>query len=128
MRYFLMLLSLLALAGCGGEQPYTDNSRDPAAYAKDVKHLVLESVEIAKKSSEPADQILTIVTELKQSGERPVGEHKATYDQLLEKANALLSACQSASNGKPANLTQSLEELAQIAQTLPGEVVINLGH
>jgi len=124
MRY-LVLLTLLMLAGCGGEQPYTDNSRDPASYAKDVKQLVLEHVEIAKKSSEPADQVLTIVTELKQTGERPSGEHKATYDQLLEKSNALLTACQSASNGKPANLTQALNEIAELAQSLPGEVVLN---
>ncbi len=124
MRY-LVLLTLLMLAGCGGEQPYTDNSRDPASYAKDVKQLVLEHVEIAKKSSEPADQVLTIVTELKQTGERPTGEHKATYDQLLEKSNALLTACQSASNGKPANLTQALNEIAELAQSLPGEVVLN---
>lgn len=127
MRYFV-LLALLLLVGCGGGQPYTDNSRDPASYAKDVKQLVLEHVEIAKKSSEPADQVLTIVTELKQTGERPVGEHKATYDQLLEKSNALLSACQSASNGKPSNLTQALNEIAQLAQSLPGEVVLKLDH
>lgn len=123
MRY-LLVIALLCLVGCNSEAPYTDNSRDAAAYALDVKRVVLEHVDTARKSAEPGDQVSTIVTELKQSKDRPVGEHAAVYAELLTKSEALLKECQAASNGKPATLAKGLDELAKIAQGLPGEVVL----
>lgn len=123
MRY-LLLIALLCLVGCHSEAPYTDNSRDSAAYAVDVKRVILEHVETARKSSEPGDQVLTIVTELRQSKDRPVGEQGPIYADLLAKAEALLNECNSAPNGKPASLSRSLDELVKTTQTLPGEVVL----
>jgi hypothetical protein len=60
-----LLISALALVvplmGCGqAELPYTDNSQDPVAYARDIKGLIASAVRQAKTSQEPIDHLAPV--------------------------------------------------------------------
>jgi hypothetical protein len=124
LRLLPFLLLTLAIPACGpSEAPYTDNSKDPDLYAQDVKQIAMDAIQRAKKSREPADQIQTLVSELEsqQSNSRPVGSHKAIYDELLGLAKEFVSAC-NASGGKPANMTARLDAMTKVAERLPGKV------
>ncbi len=124
LRLLPLLLLTLTVSACGpAEAPYTDNSRDADLYATDVKQIAMDAIQRAKKSREPADQIQTLVSEIEGQGanNRPVGSHKATYDELLKLAKEFISEC-NAAGGKPANLTVRLDVLMKIAERLPGQV------
>lgn len=123
MLYF-PLVFLAALVGCGGgsDLPYTDHSKDPEAYARNVKALVLGVAADAKTSREPADDLASIVTELEQK-DRPRGSYGPIYDELLTNARTLQEECARAS-GRPSGLDRRLDELAKIAQQLPGEATV----
>jgi hypothetical protein len=119
-----LFLASLLLPGCGkSERPFTDNSKDPDLYAQDVKQIVLDAVQRARGSREPADQLQTIVTEIESQpvNNRPVGSHKPVYDELLASAKALMADCQKA-GGRPADLSSRLDALKKIAEKLPGQV------
>lgn len=119
-----MILSLLGLlAGCGGELPYTDASRDPEAYAASVKKLVLGNIAAARTSKEPADQLAPIVAELENNPKRPKGGYAETYEQLLTSSRQLLEECQRM-DGRPKDLDSRLTKLAALADSLPGSVSI----
>jgi hypothetical protein len=124
MKRIAVCLLILFVAGCGrSSMPYTDHSRDATAYAKDVKELVIDHVQLAKKSREPADMLAPIVSELEQMRERPTGEHKSIYEELLETARQLLEACQQV-DGRPPGLEKQLDQLVAMVDRLPGEVNI----
>lgn len=122
MRLFLCL-SVLIFVGCGqsGQRPYTDHSRDPAAFALDVKQVVVNSVEDAKTSREPEDEISNIVDLLDDLSRQPTGDYRETYDQLLSLAREIHAACEAA-NGRPADLSARLNDLLALADQLPGTV------
>lgn len=101
--------------------PFTDHSRDAQAYATDVKTLVIDHVNLARRSKEPADQVRLIVNELEDFSNRPFGEFKEVYSQLLEESQSILSACE-AVDGRPNGLEKQLESLLAIAEKLPGTV------
>lgn len=122
-RLIFCLLVPLA-AGCAGEIPYTDNSADPESYAQDVKYLVLDRVEAAKKSREPADQISVILLELEGSPNRPKGSYGDIYAELLTEARQIVEECERA-NGRAPGLDAKLANLAKIAEKLPGTVDIS---
>ena len=123
-RLLVFLLASLVLPGCGsGERPFTDNSKDPDLYARDVKQIALDAVQTARRSREPADQIQTLVNELEgqETNNRPLGSYKPIYTELLTAAKQLLDECKKA-NGRPANLPARLDALKQTAEKLPGQV------
>lgn len=122
MRLFLCL-SVLIFVGCGqsGQRPYTDHSRDPAAFALDVKQVVVNSVEDAKTSREPEDEISNIVDLLDDLSRQPTGDYRETYDQLLSLAREIHAACEAA-NGRPSDLSARLDDLLALADQLPGTV------
>jgi hypothetical protein len=103
--------------------PYTDHSRDPQAYARDVKELVLLHAAEAKRSNEPGDDIRPVVDYLNSNGRRPTAEHQETYEALLAKAQDILEQCD-AVGGRPAALESALDELVRLAESLPGEVAV----
>lgn len=124
LRMMILLTAVMTCAGCGRtERPYTNHSQDPQAYALDVKTLVLDHVMIARKSREPADQVRLIVMELEDSPKRPVGEFNQTYAEMLTAAQSLLADCEQA-DGRPNGLEKRLDELAAMAESLPGSVNI----
>jgi hypothetical protein len=119
----ILCLSVLVLLGCGqsGQRPYTDHSRDPEAFALDVKQLVVNSVEDARTSREPEDEISNIVDLLDDLSRHPTGDYRETYDQLLSLAGDIRAACEAA-NGRPSDLATRLDELLALANQLPGTV------
>ncbi len=116
------LLALCVVAGCGPEElPYNDTSQDPEAYAQNVKLLVVRSVESARTSREPAEDIRPIIEELEQT-DRPHGSYAATYAEILNIARPLVEEMEKAGGNRPPGMDQKLNELMKIAGALPGEV------
>jgi hypothetical protein len=109
-----------ALAGCGpSEIPYTDNSQDPAAYARDIKAQINSAVRNARSSNEPVDHLEPLLLELKRS-DRPLGESRSVYEDLRARVEQLVADCKRQGRGAP-NLSGRLDELLKVAKTLPGE-------
>jgi nucleotide-binding universal stress UspA family protein len=118
-----MVLVLLANFGCGGGStvPFTDNSQDADKYALSVKQAVSDQVAGAMSSSEPADQISTLVTLLENPDNRPSGPHEAIYLEILDAAKDI-SIDLSATEGRPEGLEETLAKLKALADKLPGTV------
>lgn len=114
----MMLFTLLSLAGCGGETRI-DHSRDPDAFAKDVRELVATSVAEARLSSEPADAMFSLVDLLEGLDQHPTGSHRELYEQLQVLAVEIYEASEQA-GAPPAVLEQRLGQLWELAETLPG--------
>ena len=116
------LLLATTIIGCGaGELPYTDNSKDSAKFALDMKQMIIGSVEDIKKAAQPADSIRVIVQSLSELDACPTGDYLKTYQQLHALSSELLQRSES---GKPADLAAKLKEIVDLADTLPGEVKI----
>jgi hypothetical protein len=108
----------MLLSGCGpAEAPYTDNSQDPLAYARDIKAQVQSAVRQAKSASEPLDYLDPLLTELKQT-DRPLGDSRAIYDDLRNHLEQLVADCKKSGRATP-NLATRLDELLKLAQSLP---------
>lgn len=121
----LFLPILLLGVGCGGGEgrPFTDHSKDPEAYARNVKHAVMNSVAEARRSDEPCDSVQSIVDMLEDLERAPSGAYRDTYEQLRTLALETHQACE-ASSRPPADLRSRLDELTALAEKLPGEVTI----
>jgi hypothetical protein len=120
LAYPILPLLAVVCVGCGPKElPYTDNSQDPFAYARDVKGLVVSAARRAKASSEPVDFLAPALLELKRT-DRPVGEHRSIYEDLRNRLDQLVRDCEQA-GGKAPNLSARLDELIKLAQTLPGD-------
>lgn len=119
----ILCLSVVALMGCGsgGQRDYVDHSRDPEAFAENVKQVVVDSAARARTAEEPEDNISAIVDLLEDLSGRPTGSYRATYDQLLSLAREIVSECEAAGGRRPPNLNQRLEELVALADQLPGD-------
>ena len=110
----------LVLAGCGpAELPYTDNSQDSLAYARDVKAQVTSAARHARSSNEPVDYLAPVLLELKRT-DRPLGASSAVYGDLRARVEQLVADCERAGRGAP-NLSSRLDELIKVVNTLPGE-------
>jgi hypothetical protein len=110
------------LLGCGAtELPYTDNSRDSAAFAKSVKEVVLSAAEELKTAKQPADAVRTIVEMLSELDVCPTGDHLKSYQEMHAIASDLLAKCE---KGRPADMQNLLTQIAQLASALPGDVVV----
>lgn len=115
-------LCTVALVGCGGgERPFTDNSKDSAAFAKDVKQVILNAAEELKTSKQPGDTVRAIVQTLSDLDQCPTGEHLQTYKDMHAIASDLLTKSE---NGRPSDMNAKLAEITKLANTLPGEVTI----
>ncbi len=116
-----MLTGVVLLSGCGRmELPYTDNSRDPMAYAQDIKTLVASAARRAKRAQEPADYLGPVALELQRT-DRPVGDFRTTYNELRTRVDQLVRDCERA-GGRAPNLSGRCDELIKLAQSLPGEM------
>ncbi len=115
----LLLIVLLGLAGCGGEA-VIDHSRDPHAFAMDVKKLVATSVAEARLSSEPADAMFNLVEVLDELDHHPAGPHLDLYEELQELAVEIYEAAEETER-RPAELEQRLDQLWALAEPLPGD-------
>jgi hypothetical protein len=122
LRHFfgIAFAGAMLLLGCGrSELPYTDNSRDPLAYARDVKTLVVTAARQANGSKEPLDFLGPVLHELNRT-DRPVGEFRSVYDELRKRVEQLIRDCERA-GGRAPNLSGRLDEVIKLAQTLPGD-------
>ena len=120
----LLLVTVVgAIAGCGpAELPYTDNSKDSLSFAKDMKQMVLNTIEQVRNSPQPADSIRVIVQSLSELDACPTGDHLKTFEELHKMSSDLLSQCE---NGKPSDFQSKINAIAEVAKTLPGEVSID---
>ncbi len=117
-------LGLIActIVGCGhSELPFTDNSKDSAAFALSTKTLILNVAENVKKSREPGDVLGGIVSTLSALDVCPVGEHLKTYQEIHSLATALVAECQ---KGKPAGFDGKIKAIVDLAKSLPGEAKV----
>jgi hypothetical protein len=126
MYQLIIALLLLVTIGCGSGQSvsYTDNSKDPEAFALTVKQMTLDAIEDAKSARDPADKLRVIVSTFESrldSGLLPVGGYKDIYDELYQKANALFEACDQV-EGRTSDLNSRLEEIKLVADRLPGNI------
>lgn len=121
-KFFLAALLAAMIPGCGpAEEPFTDNSKDTAAFAQSVKQLILSSAERIKTSKQPGDDVRVIAQTLAELDIAPTGEHLATYQELHKLASVLADASET---GKPASFATQMDEIVKLANTLPGEVKI----
>lgn len=119
----MLLSSLLATAiGCSqaDTRPFRDDSRDPARYAERMKNIVLESVRAFPSDPDPQDIADGLVIELEQYPEQPVGDFEGTYAEMLRIATELQEHFRG--GGDSAAVQGLLEELSQLAETLPGDL------
>ncbi len=107
--------SALLLAGCS-RNPTNLATKDPAYYAQKVKGRVYELVQAVRANPKAAGpQGSLLLEELEGYQTQPVGDHEATYAQLLEKCRELVEAAK-----RNASVTQQLNEIKALADKLPG--------
>ena len=122
----LLALAWLALAagaaGCGGAPSGRDDSGDPLAYAEDVKHLVTQGLELAKRGPRElaVDRVHILRDAIAQYPQEPTKGHEATYQALLADLDELIALYRNAA--PPGQITAKLDETLARAQTLPGEM------
>ncbi len=121
---FALCATIVLLLGCGQGNgvPYTDHSRDPEAFALTIKQMVLDAVEDARRSPEPAESVDGIVAAFDgRLHSLPVGDYRPIYEELLSVASELYEEAERI-DGRPEDLDQRLDELAALAEQLPGDV------
>lgn len=121
-RSVIACFLLFGVVGCGGGSsvPYTDNSQDPEALARNIKELIVNSVADARTSKEPQDHLRNIVSAVSPGTNKPMGSYEGTYAQIRESAEQLMEACERA-NGPTSDLRVKLDELLKLADGLPGD-------
>ncbi|HUP78044.1 MAG TPA: hypothetical protein VM260_05720 [Pirellula sp.] len=126
-KLFLGLgLLLLSTQGCGpSELPFTDNSKDSAAFALDMKTLVLNTTTHLKNSKDQAATLNGVVSALSALNASPTGEHLKTYQEIHSLASALMAECE---KGQPTGLDAKLKAIADLAEKLPGDAKIEKGR
>ncbi len=111
-----------ATHGCGPrELPFTDNSKDSAAFALDIKTLALNTTAHIKSSKDPSAALGGLVSALSALDTSPAGTHLATLKEIHSLSSALMAEYE---KGKPANLDAKVKAIADVASKLPGEVII----
>ncbi len=122
-RVMTCLVLSAMIAGCGGQPPGTDDSGDPLAYAEEVKNMVLDGLQLAKKGPRElgVDRVHVLRDALSQFPERPVGEHRATYEALLNDLDQLISMYRESAQANQIN--SKIDETIARAETLPGQVI-----
>ncbi len=120
MYRWMLVAALCGLPGCGGES-LTDHSRDPEAFAVDVKELVATTVAEAQVSLEPVDALFSLVDLLDELDQQPAGSHRELYEQIQKMASEIHEMAEQV-DGRPADLEQRLDRLWALAEPLPGDV------
>ena len=120
-----LLLALLSTLGCSrarGEK-VQDDSRDPAAYACDVKTQVVELLGSAKRDPASAKTSLSLLVNfLDDYRSAPVGKHKQVYAELLNRSRELKQMYEQ--SAAPANVNAKIDEIVALAERLPGEIAV----
>ena len=120
--FFGMGLLLWSTIGCGpAELPFNDNSKDSAAFALDIKTLILNTTSHLKNSKDQAATLSGVVSALSSLESSPVGAHLTTYKEIQSLATALMAEYE---KGKPTGLDAKLKAIADLANKLPGDAKI----
>lgn len=116
------IIALMATGcSCRPERPYTDDSRDPEAYARRIKVMILRQLPLAKtEKEEPDSYTASVVGELENYKNNPVGSYGETYAKLLSQCQELHELLKQGGDRKPA--IAKIDEIMEIANQLPGEV------
>ncbi len=115
-------LLLCSTTGCGPrELPFTDNSKDSVAFALDMKTLALNTTTHLKNSKDQAAALSGLVSALSALDSSLTGPHLETYKEIHSLASALMAECE---KGKPAGLDAKVKAIADLANKLPGEAII----
>jgi hypothetical protein len=112
----------LLLAGCL-KGPAKLDTKDPDYYAQKIKRQVYELVQAAwqdPKAAGPQGSVL--LEELEGYKTQPVGDHEATYEQLLQKCRELVEAANR--RASQAQIRKTLGEMKALADKLPGTVIL----
>ena len=115
----LLLIAAFCLTGCpqAGSSPGPETPPDlDAEYAVETKAMVLDFASAYKKDAKAAQgELESLAEHFEGMDEWPVTKHKDIYRQLAQKVQRLA--------GDPSALTpQSVDELAKLAEQLPGDV------
>jgi hypothetical protein len=114
MRLVAMCLVSVAALGCGGPGPPPPETKDPAVYARTIKQAVNAFVTEAKSDLATAPKQAAILLEtLEVYKGQPVGDHEAIYAELTAR-------CRELANAKGADVQKKLNDMAALAQKLPG--------
>jgi hypothetical protein len=102
--------------GCGGSGPPPPETQDSSAYALRIKRTIVEFVAEGKQNPTAAPKEAAVLVEtLEVYKSQPVGEHEAVYAELLER-------CRQLSSASGADVRKKLDELAALANKLPGQI------
>ncbi len=121
-RLIACLVLSCMVFGCGGPPAGTDDSGDPLAYAEEVKNMLLDGLQLAKKGPPELgrDRVHVLRDSLSQFPERPVGEHEATYKALLNDLDELISMYRE--SAQTSQINSKIDETIARAETLPGQI------
>ena len=123
MRHLGLLLPawvLLAAAGCAGNKSAVKAEGDDAAeYAKTTKQQVKQCVQVGRENPRTVGaEAEALLERLQVHTSRPVGEHKATYEQLTQKCKDLVDAAKKSPGSS--EVKKLLDDLNALADKLPG--------
>ena len=116
-------LAIVVLTGCCGRdtRPYNDDSRDPNAYASEVKNQIVPALTKAQKFPGTGTERVGVLLEtVRVYPERSVGENEATYAELLKELETLQQMYQS--QAAKAETDAKSNAIIELAKTLPGEL------
>lgn len=115
-RMFGVMAVCILVVGCQS-QPVPEARN----FNSDIKRLVLDFEKSAKSDPQAAQSRIEILVEnLDEANTEPLGEHKATIDQITALAKELQGMY-----GRSASSSQTapkIKEMAALANKLPGEV------
>ncbi|MCI0699812.1 MAG: hypothetical protein L0241_01835 [Planctomycetia bacterium] len=117
----LLVASVLLLVG-SSKEPQKLDTDDPIKYAERVKVLVYEMDRaIQKQPSSAETEGAVVLEELEVYKNNPVGDYEATYAQLLQKCQDLVTAAKRKDASKVSRIRG---EMKALADKLPGTVTL----
>jgi hypothetical protein len=111
------LLALIA-AGCSRQTEGDLAAKDPAVYARSIRHDVHQFVQSSKESPRTVrDQATVFLEKLESYPSHPVGENGQIYEDLTRKCKELIEAAKRGPTS--ADVARKLDEMKALADKLP---------